>query len=234
MNDFLAALISEISGLETLLEQDVRYVRLREARKLLSLYTESESDAVRGRPTGRTRSPEREQIISIAKEFIAERPTPTPTRDVLEYLLSRGVKIPGASPQNNLSAMLSNSSDFKTHGRAGWTLAPTEAEEESLRTKIESILRAVANANAESVKPIVAIWDKSKLISPEVEKVIWERVKNGIGQEIPEDEKPNAREKFISFARQVAPASPSPPPAGSPPAVPSRPAPPRPPTAERN
>lgn len=73
-------------------------------------------------------SPERQAILDAAKEFLRGRDYPTLTADIYEAIKGQ-VEIGGNNPRNNLSAMLSNSSDFRSHARAGWTLAvPTLSE----------------------------------------------------------------------------------------------------------
>ena len=44
-------------------------------------------------------------------------------------LTARGVKIGGSVPQNTLSAFLSKSDAFVSHGRSGWTLAVPNSHE---------------------------------------------------------------------------------------------------------
>jgi hypothetical protein len=73
--------------------------------------------------SGRKPSPERIQALLIAKETIRGKSEPTKTADIFAKIKEAGVWIGGTDPQNNLSAMLHNSDDFKSHGRAGWTLA---------------------------------------------------------------------------------------------------------------
>jgi hypothetical protein len=162
---FVSALRAEIQQLETSLAQDVRYRRLTELRRVLDLYKESESDASgttsageafagnafagnafatqsTTRTTGRRTSPERAKALSLAKAFIDGQVFPTPTREILEHLVAAGLTIPGNEPLNNLSAMLSNSADFVSHGRSGWTVRTKleEAPEATLRTVAELVL----------------------------------------------------------------------------------------------
>lgn len=73
--------------------------------------------------SGRKPSPERIKALLVAKEFLKGKTNPTKTVDILAYIRDAGVQIGGNDPQNNLSAMLYHSDDFRSHGRAGWTLA---------------------------------------------------------------------------------------------------------------
>lgn len=91
------------------------------------------AEAVGTRTFGRARSPERQAVIDAVKEYLRSQPTdtfdrPLPVRTsvIYKHLQKIGVPVPGTSPQNNLSAMLSNDPDFKSNGRNGWTLAENE------------------------------------------------------------------------------------------------------------
>ncbi len=127
--ELIRALRAEIQALEADLKSDPRLQKLEDAKRLLERYTESGFimsprswprrvvQATRVTP----RSPERQNILTAAESFIAGRPYPTTTADIFRYVASK-MEIPGNNPKNNLSAMLSNSSRFRSHGRSGWTL----------------------------------------------------------------------------------------------------------------
>lgn len=123
--DFINALREEIGDLEKALAADPRHMKLRELRRVEALYAEptraSFSTVRTSASTGRSPSPERIEVLKHVAQFLAGRSAPTPTAELYEAI-SLMVNIPGASPRNNLSAMLSNSPDFRTHGRSGWTL----------------------------------------------------------------------------------------------------------------
>ena len=139
--DFPTALRAEIAQLEAALEADVRYRRLRELRRVLDLYPAPQppqafapvdrqaiealanwAHSGTNRAITRRASPERAKALDVAKLFLTNRSGPTPTREIYEHLVSLGISVPGEVPVNNLSAMLSNSSEFFSHGRSGWTL----------------------------------------------------------------------------------------------------------------
>jgi len=133
---FAEAMRAEITGLETELARDVRYIRLRELRKLLPLYGNDDSHTNAKEPTvamakssakqvrqsTRQTSPQRDKALSAAREFVISRGNVVPTRDILTHLLSIGINVSGAKPLNNLSAIISTSGEFEAHGRSGWTL----------------------------------------------------------------------------------------------------------------
>ena len=131
--DFVSALAAEIDGLESQLAADPRYAKLRELKRVQALYSApAVNPPPRVRPTqptsGRSPSPERQAILDMAKTFMGDQSEPTPTSDLYELLTAAGVQIPGTSPKNNLSAMLSNSPEFRSHGRSGWTIASRTPE----------------------------------------------------------------------------------------------------------
>lgn len=137
------ALKTEISALEAELSKSATWVKLVEARRLLGLY---EGDLLATQDLDHARkisvivtantkrrsskaSPERRRILEQSAEILRGRSSPTRTAEIFKVLQSLGVEIPGEKPQNNLSAMLSNSPMFNSNGRAGWTLADTESPE---------------------------------------------------------------------------------------------------------
>lgn len=81
----------------------------------------------------RVPSEARAKAMELAELFLRNRSAPTPTRDILEHILANGGEIGGQEPVSNLSAMLSNSDKFQSHGRIGWTLAQ---EHEAIPSKV--------------------------------------------------------------------------------------------------
>lgn len=132
--DFVSALNAEIEALELAIKNDPKHLKLAEAKRLLALYSGAALPEQVGEPakvirTSRSapRSPERQAILDFAAELLANAQYPVPTSDIYKFVHAR-IAVPGANPKNNLSAMLSNSPRFQSHGRAGWTLA-TETPE---------------------------------------------------------------------------------------------------------
>lgn len=144
MSSFELALQAEIDALDAELRSDPRHQKLRELRRIQMLYNGGgpKPPVARERPTGiaptfgptgiaptrRAASPERKAILEQAKDFIRGKTTPTTTTEIFECV-SMFMDIPGKDPKNNLSAMLSNSPEFVSHGRIGWTLASAETPE---------------------------------------------------------------------------------------------------------
>lgn len=135
-DELIAAVKNEVARLEAELEMDPRYLRIRELRKVLSLYASPAASMVAhsspNRPSGnRTRrqsAPERERALVAAADFVRGKSEPTPTRTLYAYIESLGIPIAGTSPVNNFSALISNSGLFKPHGRSGWTLVEDHAD----------------------------------------------------------------------------------------------------------
>jgi hypothetical protein len=75
------------------------------------------------KPGGRRPSPERLRAVSAAKKFVRGKIGPVPISAIFEHLCTLGITIKGSDPKNNLSAMLSNTEGFNSHGRSGWTLS---------------------------------------------------------------------------------------------------------------
>lgn len=168
--DLVKALVAEIDALETALRNDPRWAKLEDAKRLLARYdprapVSSEHTIAPPAPrktkgvTGRSspRSPERQAILDAASEFIVGATAPVPTSDIFAFVSAR-MTIPGTVPKNNLSAMLSNSPRFISHGRAGWTLAPetTEASDDLLTraTSEASISSPALPAGEPGVRPV--------------------------------------------------------------------------------
>lgn len=139
---FVQALDVEIAQLKAELANDPRLVKLRELERVRRLYAGEPDVAappeLESRPKGTSRrsSPVRQQILDEAEAFLSLQPkplgvlspAPTPTARILEYVETVGLDVPGQNKRNSLSAMLSNSPRFRSHGRAGWTLAADETD----------------------------------------------------------------------------------------------------------
>jgi hypothetical protein len=136
MTGFLDHLRAEMQALERSLENDPRYIKLRELQRVRALY-EGEPGAAPAdspapiatqqrsphrRPAPREMSPETKRVISAANELMAGRSEPMPLRDLYHEIADvQGIPIGGNKPINNLSAMLYRYG-FEAVGRAGWRL----------------------------------------------------------------------------------------------------------------
>ncbi len=62
------------------------------------------------------------QIIEEIRSLLQSREAPMPLSEIFQFLELLGIKIGGKTPKNTLSAIISTSDRFESHGRAGWTL----------------------------------------------------------------------------------------------------------------
>lgn len=123
---FVDAMKSEIADLERQLEANSTYVKIRELKRLLSVYnhdnnTTNVDSKSQKKPTAQP-SGTSGTIVSAVKRAISGRTQPTRTREIMEMLSQNGIKVGGSAPQNIVSSLLSKSDEFKSHGRIGWTL----------------------------------------------------------------------------------------------------------------
>ena len=133
--DFVTALDAEIATLEAELRADPRYQKISELRRVRDLYKGTGGGAFTPRVFQQTatqrpkraRSELRQQILDAAEEMLRGRTEPTTTAENYD-VDNQDIDIPGQKPRNNLSAMLSNSPRFRSHGRDGWTLASETSE----------------------------------------------------------------------------------------------------------
>jgi len=133
--DFADTIRAEIAELEVTLADNPTYRKIKALRAALAEYESSESPQcmipsvapsahlkARKSPARKT-SPEREKALEFAYAFVlSQGRKPVPTRIVFEAMERAGITIGGKSPMNNLSAILSNSDLFHSHGRAGWVV----------------------------------------------------------------------------------------------------------------
>jgi hypothetical protein len=132
----------EISDLQAALAKDPRYLRLQQLQRLREDYLslplvaaqaphQSNSESVartdgqeaEARSPGRRRSPEREGALRETRSLLAGKTEPTRISDIDEHLERKGIRLNGNDPLNNLSALLSTSGYFTSHGKQGWTLS---------------------------------------------------------------------------------------------------------------
>lgn len=139
MTDFATALDLEIQHLEKIVEEIPEVVKLRQLRRVRAIYSthdtgrrrevshlsQSLAQALSPSSPGRKMSPERVQALEFVSTHLNEQTAPVKTVDLHRALEANGINIGGADPVNGLSALLSTSGRFMAHGRAGWTLRPS-------------------------------------------------------------------------------------------------------------
>jgi hypothetical protein len=140
-SEFILTLKGEIDRLRNELSNDPRYQKLERLEDVLALYGDDGSNGSNGSDGGdrgelshrvltRSISNARAKALELAELLLRNRVGPTPTRQIYEHIVLNGGDIGGRDPVSNLSAMLSNSERFVSNGRAGWTLADVDEEEE--------------------------------------------------------------------------------------------------------
>lgn len=90
--------------------------------------------------TFRQPSPERARATEAVAALLSQKSELVTISALYDYVAGLGIKIGGNKPAYNLSAMLSSDKRFKSHGRAGWSLArddetPNETEAAGSPTK---------------------------------------------------------------------------------------------------
>lgn len=71
------------------------------------------------------KSSETLRILQAVRDLLTIHARPLANKELVELLAGWNIKVRGTTPTNNLSAMLSNSKDFRSGGKAGWTLTGT-------------------------------------------------------------------------------------------------------------
>lgn len=129
-----------------------------------------------------------------AERFLRDKVGPFQTKDVLDALTSQGIRVPGESPQNNLSAHLSRDSRFLSLGRDGWVLAtavtPNEEKAKGLGETYAGVL------DSEKVKEISNILDSSEEIPADVDRALLSHARSELGRNLLEPEKRVLRQSF--------------------------------------
>lgn len=105
--------------------------RLEAVRAVIQAYGPRDSTAVpvyeRGAVIPRVRatrvpSAATTRIKALLADLLRGCASPTPTRDLLQFLESEGINVGGKNPIATLSALLSHASEFEAVGRQGWLL----------------------------------------------------------------------------------------------------------------
>jgi hypothetical protein len=131
MVGFVDHLKAEILDLERSLEDDPRFVKLRELRRIRDLY-EAPRRAVSADSPTRAREPQKRPpremspatraVVNAATEYLTGRTDIVPLRVLYHHIAEeRGIHIGGEDKINNLSAILYRYG-FEAEGRSGWRL----------------------------------------------------------------------------------------------------------------
>lgn len=145
---------------------------------------------------GRQASPERERALQAARILVTNRSGPVTTREILEYLDSLAIPVGGENPLNNLSAMLSNSNQFKSHGRSGWTLVDDEPSPEPIDESIYSDVAEIVLSDIESDTLREMFDAESKAIPREHDGKLLALARDKAGRQLTSDERNLLRDAF--------------------------------------
>ncbi|MEL7273228.1 MAG: hypothetical protein AAGK33_07295 [Pseudomonadota bacterium] len=121
--NFLNSLKKEVDEIHDQLSNNPLFVKWEKLREALAVYeAEDESATSPKKSAGRTQSVETAKILAATKKMLTSD-TPLPTREIYDRLSELEIEVGGKEPVSNLSALLSNSDEFRSNGRAGWTIA---------------------------------------------------------------------------------------------------------------
>lgn len=211
MADFISALKAEIQEIEVALKADPRVRKLDSLRSVLSLYEESgmgggqNQDLVASTTRTVTRVPSegRVKALELARLFLRNRVGPTPTRDIFDHIIANGGDIGGKDPVSNLSAMLSNSGEFLSNGRAGWTLAPEDGQEpisDNLYTNVaESVL---ANLTSEQLQQTYSFVETNRKVPQDIDGHLLGEARERVGRFLTDKESATLRGVFSKVLEQ--------------------------------
>jgi len=148
----LLAIDEEMALLKADIEKhpDPRYAKLKRLQDARVQYVGGEGDlpmpSNRTPPTNRfygggtpvmsrrAKSPATLSILQAIREISETEGRPMGATELFRRLEAKGITVPGTVPANNLSAMLSNSDDFQSHGRGhGWSLTGKEMDTKTTR-----------------------------------------------------------------------------------------------------
>lgn len=201
---FLDALKAEINEIEAELAADPRFVKLRGLQAVLALY-ETSGRAREGisaevaapiRTVTRVPSEARSRAMELAELFLRNRVGPTPTREILEHIQAFGGEIGGKEPVSNLSAMLSNSGKFQSHGRAGWTLADEDAEPLGLETVANVIEYVMADLTTDQILEAYSLYAATKMVEHDLDSRLLSETRRRISRHLTDNEMRTLRTGF--------------------------------------
>lgn len=207
MADFLAALKDEIGGIEAQLRVDPRFRKLESLRSVLALYEEggmaegpqevAAQEVAATRTVTRVPSEGRVKALELARLFLRNRVGPTPTRDIYDHIMANGGDIGGKDPVSNLSAMLSNSGEFLSNGRAGWTLAPEDGQEPVSDSVYENVAENVlADLTTEQLQDTYNFVETNRKVPQDIDGHLLGEARERVGRFLTDKESATLRGVF--------------------------------------
>ena len=205
MSDFLAALKNEIAEIEVELRGDPRFCKWEQLQSVLLLYqsngvSEPRMVDLSPRAVARTPSEHRLKALELARLFLRNRSGPTPTRDIYDHIINNGGEIGGKDPVSNLSAMLSNSGDFQSNGRAGWTLPPENGQEPIPESSYKDISESVIiKFSDEELKDTFSWVATNRKIPGDIDSRLLGEAREKIGRFLTDKETTTLRNTFTKI-----------------------------------
>lgn len=218
MSNFHEALKAEIAELESQLRELPTFRKLESLRFVLDLYEKSggasgqraptqswpgsiaswTTEPSGGAPRSVTRVPSesRTKALELAELFLRNRSGPTPTREILDHILTHGGEIGGQEPISNLSAMLSNSTKFQSNGRSGWTLADPEFEVASPEVLQDIVNHVLADLTSEEISSTFSWWSTHHKIPQELDARLLAESRRRLGRLLVKEESSRMRDSF--------------------------------------
>lgn len=215
MPGFLEALRTEIRDIKAELAADPRYIKLKSLRNVLALYESSGGDrdenddagvevSLPARTITRVPSEARSRAMELAELYLRNRSGPTPTREILDHIVALGGEIGGREPVSNLSAMLSNSGKFQSHGRAGWTLADPEVEVLGDSTVSDVVQYIMADLTSDQIFHAYSFYETNNKIAQDLDARLLSDTRRRINRHLTDNEMRTIRSEFGKALREAA------------------------------
>ncbi|MCO5081558.1 MAG: hypothetical protein M9955_07850 [Rhizobiaceae bacterium] len=208
------ALKAEIDEIERELAADPRQAKLRSLREVLALYDVSgeardgwapvaENSPVAPRTVTRAPSEARSKAMELAEFFLRNRAGPTPTREILDYIVMFGGEVGGKDPVSNLSAMLSNSGLFQSHGRAGWTITDPDVKTIDGQTVSDVVQSVMADLTSDDILHAHSWHETNHKIPQDLDGKLLSETRRRIDRHLTDGEMRSLRGAFINALRSA-------------------------------
>lgn len=145
--------------------------------------------------------------MELAELFLRNRSGPTPTREILDHIVALGGEIGGKEPVSNLSAMLSNSGRFQSHGRAGWTLIDADAESLDVQTISDVVQYVMADLTTDQIVEASSWYETTHKVPHELDSQLLGETRGRISRHLTDNEMRMLRNAFGKALADAAPVS---------------------------
>lgn len=147
-DELLRTLRREARDLEDRLEGNAEFKRWKLIQSLIHEYQRT-SSSLQSRNNSRSMSQEisedknqyhNEGVREAAYDILRKLDGPLPIRDLMDEIISKGLRVGGSNPTANLSTQLSRDDRFASLGREGWTLEKNiKADEPTLDQMLDDL-----------------------------------------------------------------------------------------------